>query len=430
MLTHATAQARRSKRTALWIGKLLLGAVLALPPAAASAERLVIDFIISTGTQRTAWFHIVNRFSAANPDIEVVHNALAQEEYKRNFTDRLQNGKADLAFWYAGERLHEAARGKLLVPLEGGQVELLLRKKFAPTTLDATRIDGEVYGFPLFYYGWGLTYRKSLFKRLGIRPPATWSEFHDVCKRLKGAGVTPLAIGAKFGWPAAGWFDYLNLRLNGIDFHRKLLRGEEQFDDPRVRKVFDAWGELLRSGYFLDATMDHDWDQILPYLYRNQVGMMLIGSFVGAKVPAALAPDMGFFPFPRMSADMPMYEEAPIDVLVQPASGENPKARKRFLAFLAEHGAMAGLHETNQTISPQGDSTAPPGSLRDASHAILKDAAGLTFFFDRDAKAALVQPAFDAMRQFLRAPHDSDQAMRAIEHALRRARTAQGGKPR
>ena len=430
MLTHATAHARRSTRTALWIGKLLLGALFVLPPAATAAERLVIDYIIATSAQRTAWVHIVNQFSAANPDIKVVHNAYAQEEYKRTFTDRLQNSKTDLAFWYAGERLHEVARAKLLVPLEAGQVDALLKKKFSPATLDATRIDGDVYGFPVFYYGWGFTYRKSLFKRLGLRPPATWADFTETCKRLKGAGVTPLAVGAKYGWPAAGWFDYLNLRINGIDFHRKLLRGEEQFDDPRVRKVFDTWGELLRSGYFLDATMDNDWDQVLPYLYRNQVGMMLIGSFVGAKIPAALAPDMGFFAFPRISADLPVYEEAPLDVLVQPASGENPKARKRFLAFLAENGAMAGLHEANQTISPQGHSNAPAGSLRDASHAILSDAAALTFFFDRDAKAPLVQPAFDAMRQFLRAPHDADQAMRAIDHALRRARTAQGGKPR
>ena len=99
MLTHATAQARCSTRTALWIGKLLLGAVLALLPAAALAEALVIDYIISTSAQRTAWVHIVNQFSAANPDIKVVHNAYAQEEYKRNFMDRLQNGKTDLAFW-------------------------------------------------------------------------------------------------------------------------------------------------------------------------------------------------------------------------------------------------------------------------------------------------------------------------------------------
>jgi multiple sugar transport system substrate-binding protein len=428
---HITAPApfRCSKRLSRLIGPLLFGAALALPPASAADQQLVIDYIISTSAQRTAWFQIANQFSAANPDIKVVHNSYAQEEYKRNFTERLHTGQADLAFWYAGERLHEAATRKLLSPLDAGQVEMLLKKKFAPATLEGTRIDGEVYGFPVYYYGWGFVYRKSLFKRLGLQPPRTWTEFTDACKRLKAAGVAPLAVGARHGWPAAGWFDYLNLRINGIDFHRRLLRGDEQFGDARVRKVFDVWGDLLRSGYFLDATMDQDWDQVLPYVYRNQAGMVLMGSFVAAKFPADMRHDMGFFAFPRMAPDMPMYEEAPLDVLVQPVGGKNPAARKRFLAFLADSGALARLQEANQTVSPQGGSTAPPGSLRAASHAIVNDAAGLTFFFDRDARAAMVQPAFEAMRQFLKPPHDSEQAVRSIERALHPPKVT-GGKPR
>jgi multiple sugar transport system substrate-binding protein len=157
--------------------------------------------------------------------------------------------------------------------------------------------------------------------------------------------------------------------------------------------------------------------------------MVLMGSFVAAKFPAAIAPDMGFFSFPRMAQDMPVYEEAPLDVLVQPAGGKNPAARKRFLAYLAESGALARLQEANQTVSPQGGSSAPRGSLRAASHAIVNDAAGLTFFFDRDARAAMVLPAFDAMRQFLVPPHDSEQAVRSIERALHPPKSG-GGKPR
>lgn len=407
--------------TGRWLGKLLLGAALGLCAACAAAERLVIDYIISTSAQRTAWVHIVNQFSAAHPDIKVTLNAYPQEEYKRDFITRLQTGKADLAFWYAGERLRDAAKRRLLSPLDAEQVEFFLKKKFAPATLDGTRINGKVYGVPIYYYAWGMVYRKSLFGRLGIRPPATWSEFLAVCAQLKAAGVTPLAVGARNGWPAAGWFDYLDLRINGIEFHRRLLRGEERFSDPRVRKVFEVWGDLLRNGYFLEATMNRDWDHVLPYLYRDQVGMMLMGSFVAAKFPAAMIADMGFFAFPRYAPDMPTYEEAPLDVLVMPANGENRGARNRFLAYLAESGELRQLNETNQTVSPQGDSPSPPGSLREANHAILNAAAGLTFFFDRDAKAALVKPTFDGLREFLKPPHDADQAVRAIERALDQA---------
>lgn len=408
-------------QTARWLGKLFLCAAAALPAASIAAEKLIIDHIVSNTAQRTAWVSVVDQFSAAHPDVAVTINSYPQEPYKRDFMRRLQTGKTDLAFWYGGQRLRDAAKKKLLSPLDGSVLKALHDNKFASVTIDSTRIDGEVYGFPLYYYGWGLVYRKSLFARLGLRPPATWTEFLAVCKQLKAAGVTPLAVGAQNGWPAAGWFDYLNLRINGLDFHRRLLHGDEHFTDAKVRKVFDVWGDLLRNGYFLDETMEMEWDRVLPYMYRDQVGMTLIGSFVAAKFPATIAADMGFFAFPRYAPDMPAYEDAPLDVLILPARGENRHARNRFLAFLAESGALGRYSEANQTVSAKGGNLAPPGSVRDTSYAIVHGAAGLASFFDRDAKASLIAPSFDAFHQFLKPPHDTERAVRAIENSQKRA---------
>jgi len=405
-----------------WLGELLFCALLALPLSCAAAEQLVIDYVISSAAQRKAWVHLIERFSQANPDVTVSHNAYAQEPYKQTFTQRLQTGKADLAFWYAGEKLREAARGKLLTPLDEDQVNLLLKRKFAPATLEGMRIDGEVYGIPLYYYAWGFHYRKSLFEQLGLQPPANWRELLRVCAQLKAAGVVPFAVGAEYGWPAAGWFDYLDLRINGIDFHRRLLRGDERFGDARVRKVFDVWADLLRKGYFLEATMTQDWEKVLPYLYRKQAGMMLMGGFAMARFPPDIAEDMGFFAFPRYAADMPTYEDAPLDVLVMPANGVNVKARRRFVTFLAESGVLRRFTEFNNTVSVQEDHGAPQSAAREAELAILNNAAGLTFFFDRDAKAHLLDASFDGLRYFLKPPHDTAQTVHRIDSAIEQAK--------
>lgn len=407
-----------------WLARGLLCTALGMPSVCAATERLVIDYVVSNTPQRSAWIGIIDQFAAANPDIQIEHHGYPQEQYKRDFLERLRTGQADLAFWYAGERLRDAAKSKLLAPIDDDMVALLKKKKFAPSTIEGTRIDGEVYGFPLYYYVWGFVYRKSLFDRLGMRPPATWSEFLRACQRLKSAGVAPLALGARSGWPAAGWFDYLNLRINGMDFHRKLLRGEASFTDARVRQVFDVWGGLLRKGYFLETTMDQEHERVLPYLYRNRVGMVLTGSFIAAKFPDAIAADMGFFAFPSFSPDMPAYEEAPLDVLVLPARGLNPRARKRFLAFLAESGALRQIADADQTLSAQGEAYSSEVLLGDAASSILAGAAGVSYFFDRDAKAELVGPAFEGLRQFLKPPHDTDQVVRHIEKSRRKkART-------
>ncbi len=404
-----------------WLAWLVLCSAVA-GAAAAATEQLVIDYVVSNTPQRTTWVGIIDQFAAANPDIHVIHQGYPQEEYKRDFTTRLRTGHADLAFWYAGERLGDAARNKLLTPLDAELIALLKKTNFAPATIEGTRVGAEVYGYPLYYYVWGFVYRKSLFQRLGLLPPATWSEFLRTCEALKAAGVTPLAVGAKSGWPAAGWFDYLNLRINGIEFHRKLLRGDARFTDARVRHVFDVWGGLLRKGYFLEAAMDQEPERVMPYVYRERVGMMLSGSFVASRFPDAIGADMGFFGFPSYTPNMPSYEEAPLDVLVLPARGLNPRARNRFLAFLAETGAMRKIAAADQTLSAQADPNPHPIWLGEAPSRVWGAAAGLTAFFDRDAKAELVGPAYDGLRRFLKAPHDTDAVVRQIDAAIGPAR--------
>jgi multiple sugar transport system substrate-binding protein len=397
----------------------LLYAALALP-GVCIAEDLTIDYVISNSPQRSAWISIINQFAAANPDLKVTHRGYPQEQYKREFLTRLQSGSADLAFWYAGERLRDAAKNKLLSPLDAEMLALLKKQKFVTTAIESTRIDGDLYGFPLYYYAWGFIYRKSLFERVGVRPPATWSEFLQVCEQLKAAGVTPLGLGAKSVWPAAGWFDYLNLRINGLDFHHKLLNGDVRFTDARVRQVFDVWGDLLRKDYFLAATIDQEFDRVLPYLYRNHVGMMLIGSFVAARFPTAMAQDFGFFAFPALSPNTPAYEEAPLDVLLLPANAPNPKARKRFLTFLAESGALRQIADADQTLPAKAGAPSANVLLAEVTGATVANAAGLTHFFDRDARAELVAPVYEGLRQFLKTPHDTEQAVRYIEQARRK----------
>lgn len=416
--THSKPSNRLCARCHRWLTAAALCLSIGLPSYAAGAEQLVIDYIVSHSAQRTAWIRIINEFSKANPDIEVMHHGYPQEQYKRNFLARLRSGQVDLAFWYAGERLRDAAESKLLVPLDGDMVSLMKKKRFYPVTLEGTRIDGEVYGFPLYYYPWGFVYRKSLFTSLGLESPKLWSEFLIVCERLKAAGVSPIGLGAVHNWPAAGWFDYFNLRINGLEFHRRLLRGDVAFTDARVRKVFDAWGDLLRKDYFFKPTIELDHERVLPYIYRKQVGMMLMGSFVAAKFPAPLADDMGFFAFPSISHDMPQYEDAPLDILVLPSRAANPAARKRFLTFLAESGAVRHIAAADQTLPAQAD--APFGSilLGDAARQVLANAAGLSSFFDREARSELIGPMFEGLRLFLKAPYDTEKTVLTIE-ALR-----------
>ncbi len=49
--------------------------------------------------------------------------------------------------------------------------------------------------------------------------------------------------------------------------------------------------------------------------------------------------------------------------------------------------------------------------------ATLKSAKAIAFYFDRDAKPYLVEPAFNAFKQFLTPPFDVDLAINTLERA-------------
>lgn len=382
-----------------------------------SAENLVINFMHSSGAQRTEWISLIKAFKKAHPEVDVQQNEMGQEAYKQGFYDSIK-APVDVAFWFAGTQLAKARAMKLLRPLDETTAALISRS-FTPATRKAVSYGDQYYGVPLSYYQWGFFYKKSTFARLGLTAPTNWKEFQTVAEKLKSANITPTAVGAKNGWPAMAWFDYLNMRINGLEFHGKLLSGAIPFTDARVAKVFNVWKEMLTNGYFDDRSPKLDWDEVLPFLYRDVIGMSLMGAFSAVKFPPAMAADIGFFPFPQMTTPATYYEEAPLDVLVFPASGKNPAATAKFVRFLAENEAINRFNEATQVISPRLNAPDSKNATLAEGKKLLDSATGISFFFDRDASAKLTEAANKAFVEFMMPPHDTAKVIKVLDAASR-----------
>ena len=393
-----------------------LAAVCALcAPLVLATENLVIKFMVSSGPQRSEWNKLLNAFEKANPNIKLQQDELPQEKYKSGFYDMVKS-PVDVAFWFAGAQLAKARELKLLRPLDAA-TSTLIAKKFTPATRKAVSYSDQTYGIPLSYYQWGFFYKKSTFAKLGLRPPSNWREFQSVAEKLKAAHMVPTQIGAKNGWPAMAWFDYLDMRINGLEFHRKLLNGALPFTDPKVLKVFETWKKMLDQGYFEESGTQLDWDEVLPYLYHDRIGMSLMGAFAATKFAPAMASDMGFFPFPQMGTPTTHFEDAPLDILVFPLSGQNPAAAATFVQFLAENDALNQFNEATQLISPRLDAPAPTSATLIEGRKLLDAATGLSFFFDRDASSKLSEAASKALVEFLTPPYDTAKVIKALDAA-------------
>jgi multiple sugar transport system substrate-binding protein len=368
---------------------------------------LNLRLMVSGGEQRLIYQELIERFRSEHPHIEVRHQEHEQEAYKANIESWLRQtgGAPDVMFYFAGHLMADFYRKGLVRPITGLWQSQQWDQSFPESISNIVEYNGQPMGLPISYYHWGIYYRKSLFERLGLSEPETWDELLAVGEALKAEGITPIALGSKARWPAAAWFDYLNLRINGLEFHKNLLAGREDFDDDRVRQVFAAWLDLVERGFFLRGHSQMSWRSALPYLYQNQAGMMLMGGFVVPQFPSQVIDDIGLFPFPVIHPDHPIAEEAPTDLLFIPSRARNVREAETFLRFVARPEIQSWFNGKLGTIAPNRQSPGPEGRLAAEGQTILKRASGYSQFFDREMPRSVSTPAMDAFVHFLNGEH-------------------------
>jgi multiple sugar transport system substrate-binding protein len=290
------------------------------------------------------------------------------------------------------------------------------------STKESSSYQGKQYAAPTVYYSWGMFYRKDLFQKVGIaEEPKTWDQLMDACKKLKAAGITPFAVAGRDAWTLAGWFDYLDLRLNGNAFHQKLMAGEVPYTDPRVKKVYTTWKQLLDDHDFIDNSLSYDLDSAQPFLFQGKAAMMLMGTFITGGFPANVKPNMGYFQFPIIDSKVPTAEDGPVESLHIPTKAKNKAEAHAFLAFIEtpENGAKlaAGLG----SLSANSKSPEPEDPISKIGFQILSNTkGGIAQFYDRDMTKEMADEGMKGMQQFVSDPSKLDSILAQLEATRKR----------
>jgi multiple sugar transport system substrate-binding protein len=228
----------------------------------------------------------------------------------------------------------------------------------------------------------------------------------------------PVAFCDKDGWPAMGTFDYINLRLNGYDFHRALMAGEEAWTDNKVKKVFDLWRELMP--YYQKGALGRTWEEAGQGLQKRRTGMAVFGMpHPGQQFPADERDDIDFFAFPEID---PAYGqdavEAPIDGFLIADKAKNVDAGKDLLAWLGTPGAeevyLKG--DPNNVAVNDGADTSGYSALQKKSAELVSGAEQISQFLDRDTRPDFAQTVMiKALQDFIDDPNDVDGLVNSIE---------------
>jgi multiple sugar transport system substrate-binding protein len=386
----------------------------------ALAGILVVNANTSDPAPRQVWQSVVEDFHKEHPEIQVKFNIYDQESYKKSIRNWLTGAAPDVVFWNVGYRMRQFVTPGLLENVSDLYTKDL-RQQFSNAALDLVTVAGAQYGVPVSQYQIGLYYRKDLLQQMGFdEAPGRWQDLLLVCEKLKSAGIAPFVIGSRDLWPTAAWFDYLDLRINGHDFHRALMDGSVPYVDQRVRAVFAKWRELLDKGCFVENHASMSWQESQALLYQGKGAMMLIGNFIVANFPPELRDQMEFAPFPVIDEKIGRFEDAPMNSLHIPSRARNKADARTFLKYVMRSDVQQRINAAMLTIPVNSNAAVADDRFLRKGRELLAQAEGLTQYFDRDTSEDLATIAMKGFQEFMMFPDRLDAVLETIERARKR----------
>jgi multiple sugar transport system substrate-binding protein len=215
-----------------------------------------------------------------------------------------------------------------------------------------------------------------------------------------------------------GTFDILNMRINGYDFHIRLMAGKEAWDGPQVKAVFSHWREILP--YTSQGALGLTWQEGAQQMINKQAGMYLLGSFVGQQATNATDhADLDFFAYPAVNpAHGQDSLDAPIDGFLMSKKAKNATAAKQLLTYLGSAAAENTYlkSDANDVGANKQASPAHYNPLQKKAAQLIGGAKHIAQFMDRDTRPDFASTVMiPSLQAFLNKPNDVNGLVKSIQ---------------
>ncbi|WP_445516130.1 ABC transporter substrate-binding protein [Streptomyces sp. NEAU-174] len=235
------------------------------------------------GTQQAA-----KKFADAYGKAKVTIEWVPGEYESKLATTLLGSGAPDVFEYHPDLQL---VRSRQIVPLD--DIIADVKDDFLPEDITANSVDGKIYGIrmiddPQFFF-----YRKSLFEKAGVKPPATFDELIDAAHKLTSGKVKGLYIGQNLKtiskplvWSTGPHYLDADHR---IAYHT----------DHLVETLTKA-RELYKSKSLLLGAPTEVWDP--ASFLQGLCAIQWCGIWAIPAIQKAFGDDFGIFPFPKSGA--------------------------------------------------------------------------------------------------------------------------------
>ncbi len=300
------------RRSILLMVSILVVLSMVLPATVPAAEPVTIQ-----------WWHIwpneplifetfqslADEFMTANPGVTIEITQFENEAFKQKIATVMQSGEPpDIFQSWGGGVLGVYADAGLVQDLTPALATDGWGDSMSAGALAIFQVDGKNYSVPWRAGMFGVFYNKELFAKAGIEnPPATWSELLDDVKKLKDAGITPIALGEGDKWPGMSWYACLLARTATPEEILGAADRTGSFDSEGFVAAGEKLADLIALEPFQTGFLGATYDEAEAMMANGQAAMQLMGHWGYGYSAGSLAEDpeaynkfIGWFPFPQV----------------------------------------------------------------------------------------------------------------------------------
>lgn len=214
------------------------------------------------------------------------------------------------------------------------------------------------YAVPYMANAAGILYNKDMFKKYGWEIPKTWTEFINLCKKIKKAGEQPIYLGYKDTWTCLAPWNALAVGLTDSDVYNQVNKGNTTFE-KEYKEVAEKMKMLLN--YAEPNPYAYSYNDACTAFARGEAAMYTIGSYAVPQIKS-VNPDMNInsftFPANESKEDNVLNSGIDLNFAVMKESSEKKEAIYEVLSFLYED-------ETIQIyLDDQGGITCKEGNFK------------------------------------------------------------------
>ncbi|MHC4252291.1 MAG: extracellular solute-binding protein [Planctomycetota bacterium] len=399
-------------------------------PSGGARKEITFWHIYTRGPTKEVVNAAIARFEAASPGVTVRTSEILNDPYKQKLALAMAAGSPpDVFFTWGGGILAADARAGRVLDLTG-RISGDELARMNPAALEFCRSSKKLWALPADVAAVVFWYNRDLFAEHGVEPPETYAQLVAACEKLKGAGVTPLALGNSDSWPGAFYFCYFATRLGAIV--PSDVSGKEKRHFSFDEKPFIEAGALSRGlaekGFFTKGFNGLDYTRARQLFFQGRAAMVLMGVWILAdargEAPAGFVEKMGCFAFPKVvgwhaGTEVLGGMNAGYAVSSKCAHPDEAVALLRELTSLESARAWA---KTGRIPALTADLAVPmlPPETRDAA-AILGRAHRIQLYFDQALPPELAEIHKTTTQGILGRTTRPEEAARLMEEAAGRA---------